>query len=436
MTEELTPVLLAGVDAYVKESPIAETGDFSASMKELAELAKACFYEPVGTVIQKLDTPNPALYIGPGKVREIKEAAEELGAVLVIFNDTLSPTQMRNLKDDLDLPVLDRTGLILDIFEKRARTKEAKLQVETAKLQYLLPRLTGLHEALTRQGGTSGSMSSRGAGETKLELDRRHIEHRLTELNRELKQIVKDRETMRKKRLNSGIPRVALVGYTNAGKSTVLNSLLSQTGQDDAKKVFEADMLFATLDSYTRLIAPADGRDFLLTDTVGFIHKLPAGLIKAFRSTLEEAVNADLLLLVADYSDPGYPEQIEVTKKTLAEIGAGDIPRIVVYNKCDRREGLAYPRVRPGNDLSVPDRIYVSAREENSLLLLTRLVCDTVYRHFVEATFLIPYSESAAASVIMQQAHVSLTEYQERGTLLTARCPRALVEKYRRYLLE
>ena len=213
MAEERTPVLLAGVDAYVKESPIAETGDFSSSMKELAELAKACFYEPVGTVIQKLDTPNPALYIGPGKVREIKETAEELGAVLVIFNDTLSPTQMRNLKDDLDLPVLDRTGLILDIFEKRARTKEAKLQVETAKLQYLLPRLTGLHEALTRQGGTSGSMSSRGAGETNLELDRRHIEHRLTELNRELKQIVKDRETMRKKRLNSGIPRVALVGY-------------------------------------------------------------------------------------------------------------------------------------------------------------------------------------------------------------------------------
>ena len=436
MTEERTPVLLAGVDAYERETPVAETGDFVASMKELAELARACYYEPVGTVTQKLDTPTAALYIGPGKVKEIKETAEELGASLVVFNDTLSPTQMRNLKDELDLPVLDRTGLILDIFEKRARTKEAKLQVETAKLQYLLPRLTGLHEALTRQGGTSGSMSSRGAGETKLELDRRHIEHRLTELNRELKQIVKDRETMRKKRLNSGIPRVALVGYTNAGKSTILNSLLGQTGQDDGKKVFEADMLFATLDSHTRLIVPADGRDFLLTDTVGFIHKLPAALIKAFRSTLEEATNADLLLLVADYADPGYPEQIEVTKKTLAEIDAGDIPRIVVYNKCDKREGVTYPRIRPGNDLSVPDRIYLCAKEEGSLQMLTQLVCDTVYRHYVEVTFLIPYSASAVTSQVMQEAHVSVTEYKSEGTLLIASCPRSLVERYRKYFVD
>ena len=432
MTEDPTRVLLVGVDAFEKDRS-ADAVDFEASLKELAQLAEACFYEPAGSVTQKLDAPNPALYVGPGKAAEIREAAAKLDASLVVFNDTLSPTQMRNLKDELDLPVLDRTGLILDIFEKRARTKEARLQVETAKLQYLLPRLTGLHEALTRQGGTSGSMSSRGAGETKLELDRRHIEHRLSELNRELKEIVKDRETMRKKRLGSGIPRVALVGYTNAGKSTLLNSLLGQTGQDEDKKVFEADMLFATLDSYTRHITPADGRGFLLTDTVGFIHKLPAGLIRAFRSTLEEAVTADLLLLVADYADPGYPEQIEVTLQTLADIGAGGIPRIVVYNKCDKREGVSYPRIRPGSDISSPDRIYVCAKEEASLQLLTQLVCDTVYSHYAEATFLIPYADSAVTSQLMQDAHVSSTEYKAEGTLLTARCPRALIEKYKKY---
>jgi GTP-binding protein HflX len=259
-------------------------------------------------------------------------------------------------------------------------------------------------------------------------MSRRRIRDRMTDLRRRLAEVEKQRELRRKSREKNSTPVVALVGYTNSGKSTLLNKL---TGSD----VYARDQLFATLDAVSKSVTDTE-TPFILVDTVGFIDKLPHDLVKAFRSTLEEAVNADLLLLVADYSDPGYPEQIEVTKKTLAEIGAGDIPRIVVYNKCDRREGVTYPRIRPGNDLSVPDRIYVSAKEEDSLQLLTRLVCDTVYRHFVEATFLIPYSESAAASVIMQQAHVSFTEYQERCTLLTARCPRALVEKYRRYLVD
>ena len=230
----------------------------------------------------------------------------------IVFDNALSPSQIRNLGDELELPILDRTNLILDIFAIRAKTREAKLQVETARLQYMLPRLVGMRENLSRQGGTGGSMSNKGAGETKLELDRRKIEHRISELKKELTEVAGNRRTMRKKREESRTPQVALVGYTNAGKSTILNKLVERYGEGREKTVLEKDMLFATLDTSVRSIRTEDNRPFFLTDTVGFIHKLPHGLVKSFHSTLEEIRYADLLVHVVDFSDEYYKDRKSV----------------------------------------------------------------------------------------------------------------------------
>ena len=289
--------LLVGVDT-------GEEVDFERSMAELKSLAEACNMQVVGLITQKMATINKALYVGTGKVAEIKEFVAECEAQVVIFDNALSPSQIRNLQDALDMPILDRTTLILDIFAIRAQTREAKLQVETARLQYLLPRLVGMHEALSRQGGASGSMSNKGTGEKKLELDRRKIEHRISELRKELDAVEVDRQTQRKKRMNSRVPQVALVGYTNAGKSTVMNRMVEAYNGNEEKKVLEKDMLFATLETSVRTIETGDNKPFFLVDTVGFIHKLPHGLVKAFHSTLEEVKYADLLIQVVDFSDP------------------------------------------------------------------------------------------------------------------------------------
>ncbi len=383
-------VLLVCVDDGTRKE------DFDSSIEELKSLAKACYMEPVGVVTQKMEGINKGLYIGTGKVKEVKEAVSLLEAVLVIFDDTLTPSQLRNLQEELNVPILDRTSLILDIFETRARTREAKLQVESAKLKYLLPRLVGMHKALTRQGGTSGSMSSRGAGEKKLELDRRRIEHRISELSRELEEVVKERQVQRKKRLEAREPLVALVGYTNAGKSTIMNGMIDLYGMDQEKKVLEKDMLFATLDTTVRHIRTGNNKDFLLSDTVGFLHRLPHSLIKAFHSTLEEVLNADLLLQVVDYSDPRYREQMDTTWQTLKELGAGSIPMITVFNKADRlEEPIVYPK------MVGEDKIYLSAREPDSLARLTKMVLDKIYAEYILAEFLIPYEKGQIASYFM-----------------------------------
>ena len=415
-------VLLAGADFE------RDPGEFERSMEELEKLAQACNMEVVGIVTQRMGEMNKGLYVGSGKVQEIKEAVKALEAELVIFNDTLTPSQLRNLSEELSCAVMDRTSLILDIFETRAKTREAKLQVETARLQYLLPRLVGMHQALTRQGGTSGSMSSRGAGEKKLELDRRRIEHRISELNKELKEVEREREVQRKKRLSSRLPLVALVGYTNAGKSMIMNGLVERYVGEETKKVLEKDMLFATLDTTVRRIDTGNNHDFLLSDTVGFIHKLPHGLVKAFRSTLEEVKNADLLLQVVDRSDPYYREQMETTQKTLQELGAEKIPMLVVYNKVDRLAGeLSYPR-------RMEDKLYLSAKEETSLTLLVQTVLQKVYADLLEKTFLIPYDQGNLVSYLRENAQVLCQEYEEEGTLLRVRCHLADAEKYRQYL--
>ncbi len=416
--ENLERVLLAGVDTGEGQE------EFERSMEELADLAKACEMEPVGMITQKMEGINKSLYLGSGKTAETAEAAKMLEAELVIFNDTLTPSQLRNLQEELKMPVMDRTNLILDIFEKRARTREARLQVESARLQYLLPRLVGMHEALTRQGGTSGSMSSRGAGEKKLELDRRRIEHRITELDRELEEVSKERETQRKKRQKSGIPLVALVGYTNAGKSTILNRMIHKHGMDEEKKVLEKDMLFATLDTSVRRICTGNNRDFLLSDTVGFVHKLPHGLVKAFRATLLELKTADLLLQVVDYSDPHYEKHMETTRETITQLGAGHIPMITVFNKSDRVDDcIAYPK-------TVGDKIYISAKEDVSLEMLTELILDKVYDNFKEMELLVPYEKGQVVSYFMENAHVLSVEYEKEGTRLKVMCHPGDKEKY------
>ncbi|MCM1125505.1 MAG: GTPase HflX [Lachnospiraceae bacterium] len=414
-------VLLAGVDTG------EEAGEFDNSMAELCDLAKACNMEPAGMVTQRMEAVNKSLYLGSGKVQELLETAKILDAELVIFNDTLTPSQLRNLQEELKIPVMDRTALILDIFEKRAGTREARLQVESARLQYLLPRLVGMHEALTRQGGTSGSMSSRGTGEKKLELDRRRIEHRISELNRELEQITRERRTQRKKRQSSGIPLVALVGYTNAGKSTIMNRMLDRYGGDEEKKVLEKDMLFATLDTSVRRICTGNNKDFLLSDTVGFIHKLPHGLVKAFRTTLMELAEADLLLQVVDYSNPSYEKQMETTRETITQLGAGAIPMITVFNKLDRTEqNHFYPK-------TVGDKIYISAREEKSLTLLTEQILERVYADFQEMRLVIPYEKGNVVSYFMENAQVLSLEYEKEGTRLWVKCRPGDKEKYSCY---
>lgn len=403
--------------------------DFERSMEELKSLAEACFMEPVGMVTQKIESVHKGLYIGTGKVQEVKEAAGLLEADIVIFDDALTPSQLRNLQDELEKPILDRTSLILDIFASRARTREAKLQVESAKLKYLLPRLVGMHGALTRQGGTSGSMSSRGAGEKKLELDRRRIEHRITELNRELASVSRERQTQRKKRQEARIPLVALVGYTNAGKSTVMNAMIDAYVKDDAKKVLEQDMLFATLDTTVRRIGTGNNRDFLLSDTVGFIHKLPHGLVKAFHSTLEEVRDADLLLQVVDYSDPHFREQMKATQLLLSELDAGSIPMITVFNKSDKcAQETKYPRIADR------DRIYISARERQSISLLADMVSDRVYEDYKVSEFLIPYAKGEVVSYFMEHAQVLSTDFAENGTRVNVRCHKADRDKYAEFL--
>lgn len=415
-----TGVLLVGVDT-------GEETDFERSMEELASLAEAAEREVAGVIVQRMEAVNKALYIGTGKVAEVREYAGQCGAEEVIFDNALSPSQVRNLGRELELPVLDRTNLILDIFALRARTGEAKLQVETARLQYMLPRLVGMRENLSRQGGAGGSMSSKGAGETKLELDRRKIEHRISELKKELAAVAKNRETMRKKRSQSKIPQVALVGYTNAGKSTIMNRLVEKYGDNREKTVLEKDMLFATLDTSVRAIRTEDNRPFFLVDTVGFLHKLPHGLIRAFQSTLEEVKYADLLVQVVDFSDERYRQHMEVTEETLKELGAGGIPQIIVFNKADRCGLQDIPR-RKG------DQVYVAAGKDCGLEELVEMIQERTYAERVEEVFLLPFEKGGLVSYFMEYATVLEQEYQEDGVKLKVSCHRSDAEKYKAYL--
>lgn len=417
-------VLLVGVDT-------GEMEDFDYSMEELMKLAEACHMEVLGFVSQRMERINKAHYIGAGKIEEVKEFAHNNDVDLIIFNNSLTPSQLRNLQTLLEKPVMDRTALILEIFHCRAKTREAKLQVETARLQYMLSRLVGMHEALTRQGGTSGSMSSRGAGEKKLELDRRRIEHRISELKKELQQVKKERETQRKKRLQSKMPKISLVGYTNAGKSTIMNKMVELYLGEEDKKVFEKDMLFATLDTTVRSIHVGNNQSFLLSDTVGFIHQLPHGLVEAFHSTLEDILSADLILHVVDYADPHYKQHIATTNETLRELkekngDIRDIPILVVNNKVDQMEDFN-PIMK---EKDYENKIFISARNPKDIKRLVEKIIALTYNDYESAAFLIPYTKGAITSYFMENAVVERCDYREDGVYIQGRFHKSDLGKY------
>ena len=418
--EEKERALLVGVN-------INDDEYFFKEVNELRELAKACNMEPVELVVQNLSSINSAFYVGVGKLDEIKDKIKELDIDIVIFNNELTPSQLKNIEQKLDIAVLDKTALILEIFNIRAKTKEAKLQVEVARLKYMLPRLVGLHKALGRQGGGSG-VSSKGSGEKKIELDRRIIEARISKLNKELEQISKTRETQSKQREKSSIPLVSMVGYTNAGKSTLLNDFVELSGEDEDKKVFEEDMLFATLETSVRKIKLKDNKEFLLSDTVGFIKSLPHELIKAFRSTLEEVKHADLLLHVIDFSDDDYEENIRVTENTLKIIGAQDIPVIYVYNKSELKKEK-FPVVSDNS-------IYISAKNKIGIYELLELINKSIFKGYKSCCMLIPYDKGSILSYFNEMYYIKNAEYLEEGTKIEFDCSLKDYDKYKEYLIE
>lgn len=418
----MTPVIIAGIEN--------EQENFEYTMAELASLAEAANMEVTRQFKQKLERPIAATYLGKGKAEEIKTAGAVTDSQILILNDELTPTQIRNLENITELRVLDRTALILEIFAARAKTKEAKLQVQIAKLQYQLPRLhTGLTDKLDQQtaGNAGGGYTNRGAGETKLELNRRVIEKKISALNKELKTIDKEHQTRRKQRQRSGIKTAALVGYTNAGKSTTLNGLLRLFGETKNKEVFEKDMLFATLDTSVRRLRFDDNKEILLSDTVGFVSKLPHQLVKAFHTTLAEAANADLLVQVVDLSDEHYQEMIETTEKTLAKIGVTNIPMLYVFNKADKL-AVSYPSLA-GKELTF------SARDDESLKTLAELLKQELFKDYQTHAYLIPYAKGNLVEELNQKATVLETDYLADGTKIKAEVAPALAGRLAEYQL-
>ena len=401
--------------------------DFDYMMDELENLVYANNINISERLVQNLDKIHAGHYLGSGKIEELKKIIAETNVDMVIFNDELSPYQIRNLEEFLDIEVIDRTQLILDIFYKRAKTKEAKLQVEIARLQYELPRMrTSRDEKLDQQSGASGT-SNRGAGETKLEINYRTIKHRIQLLNKELENVIKERDIQRKQRKKNQISVVSLVGYTNAGKSTIMNKFVNKFNKGESKEVFEKDMLFATLETSVRNITLPDRKKFLLTDTVGFVSNLPHHLIKAFRSTLEEVREADLLIHVVDYSSIHYKNMMQTTDSTLAEVGVKDIPVIYVYNKADLTE-----KEIPADD---GDSIYISAKNDIGLDLLLEKIYDKIFQDYEKAVFLIPYNKGEIVSHFNENASVLDIKHEENGTKITAECRKSDIEKYKNYII-
>lgn len=395
------------------------------SMDELAELASAAGAEVRGRLIQNRPTIDVATYIGKGKVEEVRFAVETEGADIVIFNDELSGAQIRNLEAALDCKVVDRTALILDIFAQRARSSVARLQVELAQLRYALPRLTGLGISMSRTGGGIGT---RGPGEQKLEIDRRRIRDKISDLMNDLEAEKRIRETQRSKRIKSEIPVVALVGYTNAGKSTVMNRLLALGESRDADKlVFEKDMLFATLDTNHRRISLEDRKDFILIDTVGFVSKLPHALVQAFKATLEEVLEADLLLQVVDVANENYPMQMRVTESVLKELGVKDKKMVYLYNKIDKLQTLDELERRE-------DILQISAKSGLGIDTLMDRLRQELFSAWRSTRLLVPYTRGEISAFLHGQYTVLRSEYQDDGILFEAELDEAAVGRLQEFL--
>ena len=393
--------------------------DISYSMEELAGLAEADGVTVAGQMIQSLERPNTATLIGKGKVEELAELCRNMEADMVIFNDELSGVQLRNLEEALEVRVIDRTILILDIFADRAVSREGKLQVELAQLQYRMPRLTGFGRSLSRLGGGIGT---RGPGEKKLETDRRHIAGRIDDIKAELARIGKTRQVQRSGREKSQIPVVALMGYTNSGKSAIMNRLLQLSELED-KTVSSQNMLFATLDTQHRKITLEQGSEFILIDTVGFVSRLPHSLVEAFKSTLEEVRYADLLIHVVDSSYENRDFYMEVTNKVIEQIGAGDKDQIVAYNKMDIAKSVPL-------DVSGHEAVYLSAKTGENINVLVEKIREKIFGGRVEMTLLIPYQRGDITSYLCENAQIFSMEYEEEGTLLHGKLEREDALRY------
>ena len=390
------------------------------SMEELAALVETAGGEVIVTLIQNRPSPDPRSFIGDGKVAEMKALIALNDCDLAVFDNELSPSQMRVLSEDLGIKVLDRSGLILDIFAQRARTREGKLQVELAQYQYLLPRLTGMWTHLVRQTASGGSspIGTRGPGETQLETDRRHIRRKIQALQNSLSEVRKQRSTQRSLRLKNRLPLVALIGYTNAGKSTLLNTLTESS-------IPANDRLFDTLDPTTRRFPLSPGQEILLSDTVGFIRKLPTHLVEAFKATLEELKYADVLLHVIDLSNPEWEEQAEVVDSLVRQLGAEQTPCLRVFNKCDLYVGI----LPHGEDV-----VCISAKTgEGTDVLAARL--SAMLRDGVRETeLLLPYTDAGVLDVLRRETLILSAEYEDQGIRIRANLTPELCGRYRQFI--
>lgn len=402
--------------------------DISYSLEELEGLAEAAGIETLGVMTQNAEKINAATYIGKGKLDELAELVHNMEADLVVFNDELSGMQLRNIEDACGCRVIDRTILILDIFADRATSMEGKLQVELAQLQYRMPRLLGFGKSLSRLGGGIGT---RGPGEKKLETDRRHIQRRMDEIKKEIAEVKANRSVQRSKRQKSGLPVAALVGYTNAGKSSIMNRLLADSDKVE-KQVFEKDMLFATLDTAQRLITLDDRCSFLLIDTVGFVSKLPHALVDAFKATLEEVTEADLLLHVVDASFEGSDFQQSVTREVLKSLGADGKPSLTVYNKIDLMdaEELAEKQLSSGKD-----SCFVSTKTGKGYDELIARIRSGLFADLQKVQLLVPYDKGSVVSAILAKTTPYETKYEENGTLLTVDLNEEDRGRYREFIL-
>ena len=418
-------VLLVGINTGNDEL-------FYYELTEMSNLCEAMGLEVIETIIQNLPNPIPATYLGSGKLDEVKRYSESLDVDYVVFNDELTPVQFKNITNTINVDVFDRTMLILEIFKTRAKTKEAVLQVELAELKYQLPRLAGSYTNLSRLGGGAGGGAGarRGSGETKLELDRRHIENKISKVKNELEDIVLARQINRKARIANQMPVVALVGYTNAGKSSTLNTLLELYNVDEKKQVFVKNMLFATLETSTRNIKLENNQEFLITDTVGFVSKLPHHLVESFKSTLEEIKEADLIIHVVDSSSPYLDLQVETTNNVLSSLGVSDIPTVYAFNKCDL---LPNHNFLPKN---YTPSLFISSKSKDGYEDLINYIKRSIFKDYITAEYIIPYDRGDIYNVMKEKGDVHETEYQNDGIYAKATLSLYLSNLYSQYKLK